>query len=368
MKAQFKKHQSVIYALSIFLLLSGWLASGYFSSENPTVVAQTTTTPRSMIQKVRVRIPEIKRITQEIILNGRTEPSRSVTLRSEVEGRVVAIATTRGSVVPKGAVIVQLDQRDRQSRLTEAHAQLKQRELEYDGIKKLQKNNLLSKTQLAKIASFLATSRAQVDRIELEIFNTSVKAPFKGILDRLPVEIGSYLKIGDEIGRLLEQDSIIFVGYVSQQERHRLALGDIGIARLVTGITVEGELRYIASEADPVTRTFRVELQTPNPDKSLVSGITAEISIPVRQVSAFQLSPALLSLNNNDILGVKTVNAQERVEFLPVQIVKSSADGLWISGLPQNIRIITVGQGFVRTGDQVIAVNEREIQNSLKSE
>ena len=360
MENPFKRHQSVIFALSIFLLLSGWLASGYLGSGEQTT-AETATPGRSMIQKVRVRVPEVKRIIQEIVLNGRTEPARAVTLRTEVEGQVVAIATTRGSVVHKGGIIIQLDQRDRDARLADAKALLEQRELEYDGIKKLQKNNLLSKIQLAQGASQLATSRALIERIKLEIRNTRIIAPFDGILDRLPVEVGSYLKIGDEVGRLLEQDPIIFVGYVSQLERHRLVMGDVGVARLVTGMVVEGELRYIASEADPITRTFRVELQIPNPDGSLVSGITAELSIPVRQVSAFQLSPALLSLNNTDQLGVKIVNDQNRVEFLPVQVVKSTADGLWISGLPKGIRIITVGQGFVRAGDEVIAVDEREI-------
>jgi multidrug efflux system membrane fusion protein len=357
----FKRHRSLVYALSIFLLLSGWLASGYLVSDDQKSAELTAAPARSLIQKVRVRVPEVKRVIQEIVLNGRTEPARAVTLKTEVEGRVIRIAATRGSMVRQGETIVQLDERDRKARLAEAHALLNQYELEYDGIKKLQKDNLLSKIQLAKVASQLASSKAQVDRIELEIRNTSVKAPFDGILDRLPVEVGSYLNVGDDVGRLLEQDPIIFVGYVSQQERHRLVLGDKGIARLVTGAVVEGELRYIASEADPITRTFRVELNIPNPGRALVSGITAEIRIPVRFISAIQLSPALLSLSNEDLLGIKIVNAQDRVEFLPVQVVRSAVGGLWISGLPRGVRIITVGQGFVRAGDQVIAVDERDI-------
>ena len=367
MQNLFKRHQSLVYALFIFLLLSGWLASGFLSSDEQAPAAQTSTPARSMIQKVRVRVPEVKRVIQEIVLNGRTEPARAVTLRAEVEGRVVALAATHGAMVRKGDFIVQLDKRDRQVRLAEANALLNQRKLEYEGTQKLQKNNLQSEIQLARVGSQLATSRAQVESIELEIRNTSVIAPFDGILDRLPVEVGSYLKIGDEVGRLLEQDPVIFVGYVSQQERHRLVLGDTGIAYLVTGMVVEGELRYIASEADPVTRTFRVEVEIPNPDGSLVSGITAEIRIPVRFVSAFQLSPALLSLSSDDILGVKAVNEQDRVEFLPVRVVKSSSEGLWISGLPKDIRIITVGQGFVRAGDKVIPVDERDITNSATS-
>lgn len=356
----YKKHQSLSYALTIFILLAGWLASGYLRSDEQMPQAVTATS-RSLVQKVRVRVPEIKRISQEIVLNGRTEPARAVTLRAEVEGRVVALGATRGTVVKKGDLIIQLDTRDRNARLEEARAQLKQREIEHAGAMKLQKNNLQSETHVAQAAALLATARAQVARIELEIRNTRVLAPFNGILDRLPVEVGAYLQGGEEVARLLDQDPVIFVGYVSQLERHNLVLGDKGIVHLVTGQVVEGELRYVAAEADPITRTFKVELQVPNPDRSLVSGITAELRIPVRFVSAFQLSPALLSLNNSDQLGIKIVNQQERVEFVPVQVVRSTADGVWVTGLPTGMRVITVGQGFVRAGDKVIAVDESAI-------
>ena len=130
---------------------------------------------------------------------------------------------------------------------------------------------------------------------------------------------------------------------------------------MVTGIVAEAELRYIASEADPVTRTFKVEFEIPNPDGALVSGISAALNIPVRFVSAFRLSPAQLSLSNSDRLGIKIVNEQDQVEFLPVQVIRSSADGVWISGLPDGARIITVGQGFVQAGDKVVAVDEADI-------
>ncbi len=365
MKNLFRDHQSVIYALFIFLLLSGWLASGYLQSDEQTSSQPATAPLRSLIQKVRIRVPQVKRVSQEIVLNGRMEPARTITLRSEVEGRVVKFGATQGSLVQKGDLIVQLDRRDRQARLAQARALLKQRELEYTGAEKLRKQNLQSEIQLAQIAFQLATARAQVVLIELEISNTRVVAPFDGILDRLPIEVGAYLQIGDEVARLLEQDPIIFAGYVSQQERHRLVLGDKGIVHLVTGLVAEGEVSYIAAEADPITRTFKVELHIPNPGGSFVSGITAELHIPVRFVSAIQLSPALLSLSNSDELGIKVVNRQNRVEFLPVQIVRSTAEGLWISGLPEGIRIITVGHGFVRAGDQVVAVDESKISNKV---
>ena len=361
MKNLLQRHGSVVYALAIMLLLTLWLASGYLASDDGQSTAADTPS-RSMVQKVRVRSPVQRRVIEEVVLNGRTEPSRAVTFRAEVEGRVIALKAKQGAAVRAGDVIVQFDSRDREARLAQALALRKQRKLEYDGARELLRQNLQSEIQLAQAATQLESAGAQVAAIELEIRNTRVTAPFDGILNRLPVEVGSYLNVGDEIGRLLELDPAIFVGYVSQHERNRLVLGDKGIARFVTGMVAEGELRYVAAEADPVTRTFRVELEIPNPDGSLVSGLTAEVRIPVRYVSAFVLSPALLSLNASDVLGIKVVNSDDRVEFLPVEVVRSTAEGLWISGLPEDTRIITVGQGFVFAGEKVIAVDEREIE------
>ncbi len=360
MKNLLARHRSVVYALAILLLLTLWLASGYLAPGDQQTTAADPPA-RSMVQKVRVRMPVQQRIVEEVVLNGRTEPARAVTFRAEVEGRVIALRAKHGAAVRAGDVIVQFDSRDREARLAQALTLRKQRELEYDGARELLRQNLQSEIQLAQAATQLESARSQVAAIQLEIRNTRVVAPFDGILDRLPVEVGSYLNVGDEIGRLLELNPVIFVGYVSQHERNRLVLGDKGIARLVTGMVAEGELRYIAAEADPVTRTFRVELEIPNPDGSLVSGLTAEVRIPVRYVSAFVLSPALLSLNASDVLGIKVVNREDRVEFLPVTVIKSTAEGLWISGLSEDTRIITVGQGFVHDGEKVIAVDEREI-------
>jgi len=66
-------------------------------------------------------------------------------------------------------------------------------------------------------------------------------------------------------------------------------------------------------------------------------------------------------------LGVKVVNDQDLVEFLPAQVIKSTTDGLWITGIPSGKRLITVGQGFVRVGEKVIAVNEQELMNTTKA-
>jgi multidrug efflux system membrane fusion protein len=60
-------------------------------------------------------------------------------------------------------------------------------------------------------------------------------------------------------------------------------------------------------------------------------------------------------------LGIRTVNEENQVEFKKIEILEDSMDGIWISGLPRNIRIITIGQEYVFQGQ---IVNVKEISES----
>ncbi len=344
-----------------------WLISGQFKPAPTQAGNDAQVRQRDILTKVRVRSLVPHQIRQEITINGRTEPARGVTLRAEIEGRVTLLGAKKGSEIKQGDVIARLDMRDLQAQLEEAKAILVQRQLEYKAAADLKRKDLQSEIQLERATATLASARAAVKRIEVAISNTIVRAPFNGVLDDRPIEIGTYVQSGDVVARILEQNPILAVGSVTQLERSRLVLGDQGLARLITGQVADGKIRYIASEADEATRTFRVELELANPDRTLVAGITTEISIPVRTITAYRISPALLSLSSTDELGIKGVNKDDIVQFYPVQIVRATTDDLWISGLQKGVRIITVGQGFVQQGERVKPVAEDEVAKAAIS-
>ncbi len=362
MKSVLSTRQSLLIAAALIVALTVWLLSGLLRSEDhPASAPAANDAPRDLRVSVRVRSPQARRISREIVFTGRTEPARAVTLRAETGGRVVALGAERGAEVETGEVIVRLDLRDRRARLAEAQALVVQRELEFQGAKRLRSQNFQSEIQVAAAGTNLATAKALAASIEQEIDSTTLRAPFDGILAERMVEIGAYVAVGDAVARILEQDPMLLAGTVTQQDVRRLVLGDRGIALLVTGQHAAGEVRYIAAESDPATRTFRVEMAVPNPGGELVAGVSTEIRIPVGGVTAYHVSSALLSLNEADVLGVKSVNADDIVEFHPVRIVRAAADGLWVAGIPVDARIITVGQGFVRQGERVNAVPETAV-------
>jgi multidrug efflux system membrane fusion protein len=351
-----KRNQSVFIALGITAALALWLLSGTGatgSARDPSL--ESPRVERPAVTRVRVRTVEAQLVTRDVIIYGKTEAARGVTLRAEIDGRVVAIGAKRGARVRKDEMIVRLDVRDREARLQQARALVEQRRIQHEAAVRLETRNFQSQTNVAEALANLEAARAAVARVEVEIANSVVIAPFDGVLHARPVEIGDFIAEGKEIARIIELDPILVTGDVTQRDLDYLRVGARGAAKLITGEELEGFVRYVASEADQATRTFRVELEVDNADQSVVSGTTAEMRIPAETVSAHFVSPALLALSDRDEIGVKSVDDDGTVVFHPVDIVRTGANGVWVTGLPDRVRVITVGQGFVREGDRVEA-------------
>jgi multidrug efflux system membrane fusion protein len=154
---------------------------------------------------------------------------------------------------------------------------------------------------------------------------------------------------------IIAPEPFLAVGALSEAQVGQVRMGDPVTADLVTGETVQGKVRFVASKADDTTRTFRVEVELPNPDAKLRDGVSVDIHIPVRQLQAVKVSPGILVLSDNGVVGVRTVD-KGIVHFNPVQIISDGPDGMWISGLPNGASVITVGQDYVNDGEHVQAV------------
>jgi multidrug efflux system membrane fusion protein len=187
-----------------------------------------------------------------------------------------------------------------------------------------------------------------------------IRAPFQGVLQEREVEEGDFVRAGDPVATFVDNTRLIVTGSIAEQEAKYVAVNNEATARLVTGQSVRGRLRYVAPVADEATRTFTVELEIPNRDGTLPSGVTAEMQIPAGEQLAHKVSPALLSLAADGEVGVKTVDELNRVVFTPVNIARSEPDGVWVTGLPATANIITVGQGYVSAGQAVEPAFGRE--------
>jgi membrane fusion protein, multidrug efflux system len=341
------------WALLITAVALVWLGTGVIGGRNNANVAQAKT---SDVPSVQVMTLTAQKRDAMLTIRGRTEALHAVDVRAEVDGMVKAIHFDKGDTVKAGDVLCELKINDKGARYDESKALVSQRDKEYSAASNLAAKGYVSETQAKQAKAALEAAQADLRTQQIALENINIRAPFDGIVDDRYVNEGDYMRVGDKCEMVVAPQPFLAVGTVSEHDVGGLKIGDPGSATLVTGQTVAGKIRFIAQRADTATRTFRLEVELPNPDALLRDGVSADIHIPVRQVWAQKISPGILVLDDNGVYGVRIVE-DGLVRFKPVQIVSDDPSGMWVSGLPANVTVITVGQDFVTDGARVNAVH-----------
>ncbi len=289
---------------------------------------------------------------EQIQVRGRTEALKKVDLKAEVTGRIIATPVEKGERVKAGQTICRIAPNAREANLEKAQALATQRQLEYNANVELAKKGFRSDTQVAAAKAELDAANAGVRQAEVELDHTLIKAPFAGLVNDRPAEVGDFLQVGSTCAILLTDDPYLVVGEVSDRQVNRIKKGQPATVELTDGTVIEGTVRYISSAARIETRTFRVEVEVPNPALELREGMTANILIPTTSAKAHFLTPSLLTLKDDGSVGIRIVE-DGTVKFFPITIAGNNPDGLWVKGLPDQIQLIIIGQNFVTEGQKV---------------
>ncbi|MEL7491713.1 MAG: efflux RND transporter periplasmic adaptor subunit [Pseudomonadota bacterium] len=295
-----------------------------------------------------------------ITVRGRTEALRKVTVRAETPGVVAETPATLGAIVKEGDVLCRLKTDARQAALNEARAQLAKAKLDYDAAVKLAKDGFRSETSVAAAKAALDLAKAGEEQARLNLEKINIAAPFDGVFDQRMIEVGDFMGVGEPCGVVIQRSPYLVSGSVSERDVSKVAIGDAGVARLSTGEVIEGKVRFVASAANPATRTFKVELEIPNEGGALKDGVTADFQVFAARRDAHLVPRSSLLLDDTGRISVRTVNGDDRVETFPVSILGEEDEGVWINGLEGRLALITRGQDFVSAGQQVKTVEQTE--------
>lgn len=318
-------------------------------------------------QSVRTETYAMQAMPVEVPLRGRTKAKSTVTVTPETTGIVSAVNVVKGQTVAKGDVICTIDQGTRAAAVAQAEAALAQAQVDFDTNKSLREKGLAAANTANALESALKAAQAGFDQAQLEFDRTQVKSWVAGVVQDPIVQVGSMLAAGQPCATVVELDPMLFVANVPEARIARAELGLPASVETVTGQKVEGKVSYIASLADEATRSFPVEIEIPNADGKVLSGITATATVTMGTVPAHLLPQSVLTLNDEGTLGVRAVK-DSLVEFYPVTIISDSREGVWVTGLPPTVDVITMGQEYVVPGQKVNATNVTGTPESSEAE
>ena len=340
-------------AAIVLSLLVVWMLSGFFFGDSKNSEISISIDNEENIINVKAKKFSSELRLSSVVIQGRTEANRSVLISSETNGIVENILSNKGDQVKKGQIICKLSVDSRKAKLDEAEALMRQRELEWEASKVLVEKGYRSQTKAAGSKAAFDASKALVIQMQKELENINIRAPFNGFFNDNLSEVGDFLAIGMPCGQIIDYNPILVTGQISEQEIKKVKTGVMAQTILSTGERLEGLVSYISKTADKKTRTFRVEVKIENADFKIKDGITSELFLPTQKVIAHLIPPSSLTLDQDGKIGIRHIDSNNKVIFSGVEIVGDKGELVWVTGLPDKVTIITVGQEFVMEDQKV---------------
>jgi multidrug efflux system membrane fusion protein len=319
-------------------------------------------------------------VTNGILLRGQTEAFKSVQVKAETSGSVISQPIRKGTFVKNGELLCELEVGTKSDVLSEAKvalalsldeldASIHQYELRVQAAER--QKSLLKRgvgTEAAVEAAELSASSAEtqslskrqavanvearINRATTELNNTKIIAPFDGLLESDTAEYGDFMQTGAPCGTLLALNPIKLIGYATETQVSKIEVNTTAGARLISGDTVSGTVSFISRSADPTTRTFLVETTVPNENYEIREGSTADIYISLSGAKGHLLPQSSLTLNSSGVLGVR-IALDDKAKFIPINIIRDAEEGVWVTGLPDTVDVIIVGQEYVTDNSNI---------------
>ncbi len=381
------------FSLSAVLITVAVIAVILWAEPGPRLVEREVLPLAVTVSELQVRDVKPWRM-----LTGRFEPVRTSDLKFEVSGRVEARYVEAGTPVAAGDVLLKLDDRDYRDALTRMQAEfdLVAAEVERDGrllalarrnselqarevarLEDLVEKNLTTRSSLdaaerelislrageAQIAHSVSVATARLDltrsnrdRAERDLERTSLAAPFAGIVNRIEVEVGSYVNQGQVVLTMVDVSQFDLILHVGSKGASVLKVGDpvqIEVPEIGTpAADLEGELVSLQAAPDPETFTYEARVRVA--DDRLRAGVTARARLPQPQRDDVITVPlaAVRYLDGHTYVFAEYEGVLKRIR---VSLGSRVADQVIVeSGLEPGLRVIVHDVDKLADGQKVV--------------
>ncbi|WP_419419177.1 efflux RND transporter periplasmic adaptor subunit [Legionella sp. D16C41] len=284
----------------------------------------------------------------------------SIEISSELAGQIASIYFKPGSLVPKGTLLIQLDDTILKSELASAKANLLLSESMYQRNQELAKRKLAPEQALDKALAELKEKQNIVKVKEAQLSKLSLRAPFTGTLGARKVSIGQYVKVGQPLVSLIANQQLKveynlpehLVSRVKKDQKVQI------ISDAFPHEIYQGLVNYIAPNIDKGTRTIAIEALIDNKQNLLFSGLFVRVHHQLGDVKKHFLIPEesiIPTINGQKVFIVDEGRA------LTKQIKVGAHYGPMIEvrrGLKPTDIVIIRGQHKLKEGVSVFAKNE----------
>jgi membrane fusion protein, multidrug efflux system len=381
-RASIKKQIAITTLISLVIILIFGLvkyvkvAKAIEEHSNFQLPPETVTTYKAQTQKWEKNIQTV----------GTLKPKNGITLSAEVEGKVTSINFESGDFIENGKVIIELDYAVEAANLANIEAWNARAKKAYTRAEALRTKNANSINDLEDAEMQFKQSLAQINALKSTIDKKRIVAPFSGYSGIRKVNIGDYVKAGQELVSLQALDVL----YVD------LAIPQRYLSEVKKGLKIrlefdaypqeafEAEITAVNPDVDVQSRNFQVQATVNNKHGKLRSGMYTVANIILDKVGEFIIVPStsinfapygdtvyIVEDQNNEAAAEKTgatTEEQQKIKIVRQQIIKyGERRGNMIqilSGIKEGEEIVSSGLFKLRPGAKVIVNNTVKLEDS----
>lgn len=304
--------------------------------------------PREVARNVRVLELAPSTLAEYHEISGPVAPVRGADLAAEESGPVTALPAAKGARVRAGQVLVEQERTILAAESEAAAAQLRTQDFNLDRVRQLHQAGKVSDFDLltAEGARAQAAAAAEISRRRWE--RAAIKAPFAGVVAERYVELGALVTAGQPVVRVIDPYRLKLAAYVTDTDIAWVRVGDQAEVTLgEAGERGAGQVTWVGAEADVRTGKFPVEIEVPNPDLALHSGVIGRARLPRHTIAQVVVVPRDAIISGDDGPQVYVVEGDRAARR---RVTLGEDQGL----------LVVVREGL-RAGDRLVVRGQREL-------
>jgi RND family efflux transporter MFP subunit len=314
---------------------------------------------------------------------------QNVEIRTKINGYVEKIYVDEGKPVKAGQLLLTISSQTLEKEVLKAKAlvknaiaEAKTAELDLQNVKILASKNIVSKTGLEKSQAAYTAALAKIDECranqesaQIQVSMTKIKAPFDGVINRIPFKVGSLINEGALLTTISNNSSVYAYFNVSEKEylRFKEQKSNNETAEITllladnSPFAYKGTIETIEGEFDQNTGNIAFRAKFPNPDLLLKHGSSGKIQL-TNTIKKALIIPQKASFEIQDKIYVYTVDKDNIVRSRNIEI-KQRIQHIYVieSGLKPSDKIIYEGIQNLKEGDKILPeiVNMKQLISKL---
>ncbi|MCW9705332.1 efflux RND transporter periplasmic adaptor subunit [Fodinibius salsisoli] len=349
--------QFTVLGIVMMLLLVG-CAETQQAPEEETVKSVTVET-----KKVQPQLFE-----RHLKLVGSVEAQNDVRISAEVSGRVEQYYVEQGDAVSKGTPLLKIDDSKLQREKARLQAQTQQTKEQYERLSRVfEQDSIGSEIDVINAKTAYEQSRAALESVEVDLQNTTVRAPFDATVEDIMMEEGEMASPGAMLVRLIGNNRLKVSAGVPSNYSNVVNRGDSAEVWFdyQQADTLKLPISFVGKSINPEDRTFEIEVNLPAGGEDYKVDMVSNIKVQtLRQENAVVIGKEFLYQNGeqNVVYVVSEDSSGHTVaQVKPVQLGASYQNKVVIAdGLGSGEQLITIGSSFLQDAMRIEVVEEKK--------